>query len=192
MCSFLCLCTLWIPVIVTMGKDRTEHHSNQIILCLQIAWMKSSMIKLNTSWDSRELYEFKWSVSEALLVGFQIGGKQGEETQTALVIYLNLYIYRNHSYICYICLYTLQSLHSPPFWHVWCHVFYRGGLLDTLWQGWNCGHSSGCRSHCIRSRWSCRCRGGLYPGMMRIKHFDHQLEVLLPSRELSSSKLRWQ
>ena len=31
----------------------------------------------------------------------------------------------------------------------------------------------------------------VYPGMMRIKHFDHQLEVLLPSRELPSSKLRW-
>ena len=74
-----------------MGKDRTEHHLNQIILCLQIAWMKSSMIKLNTSWDSRELYEFKWSVSGALLVGFQMD-KQGEETQTALVIYLKLYL----------------------------------------------------------------------------------------------------
>jgi len=32
----------------------------------------------------------------------------------------------------------------------------------------------------------------VYPGMMRIKHLDHQLEVLLASRELPSSKLRWQ
>jgi len=32
----------------------------------------------------------------------------------------------------------------------------------------------------------------VYPGMMGIKHLDHQLDVSLPSRELPSRKLRWQ